>query len=70
MGAICGVIGAMVISYILTRVPSVNGLIDPRLNAIYVVYALGLAVVLGLLGSILPAIRAAQMMPTEALRYE
>jgi len=70
LGALCGIIGAMVIGHILTRVPSVNGLIDPRVEPFFLVYGFVIAVVLGLLGSVIPAIRAAQMMPTEALRHE
>jgi len=70
LGALCGILGAMVIGHILTRVPSVNGLIDPRVEPFFLVYGFVIAVVLGLLGSVIPAIRAAQMMPTEALRHE
>jgi putative ABC transport system permease protein len=70
LGALCGIIGAMVIGHLLTRVPSVNGLIDPRVEPFFLVFGFVIAVVLGLLGSVIPAIRAAQMMPTEALRHE
>jgi putative ABC transport system permease protein len=70
LGAFCGILGATVIAQILTRVPSVNGLIDPRVDPVFFVIGFAIAVALGLLGSILPAIRAVNLMPTEALRHE
>lgn len=70
MGAIVGMIGATVIVQLLTRVPTVNGLISGKIEPIYLAYGFLIAVILGLVGSILPAFRATRMMPTEALRHE
>jgi putative ABC transport system permease protein len=70
LGALLGVLGAVLIVQGLSRVPTVNGVIDGRIQPIYLGYGFLIAVVLGLLGSVLPAIRATRMMPTEALRHE
>jgi len=70
LGALVGVGGALLIVRLLTHVPTVNGVIDGRIQPIFVGYGFVIAVVLGLLGSIIPVIRAAQMLPTEALRHE
>ncbi len=70
LGAAVGVLGAIVIVRGLTYVPTVNNIIDGRIQPIFLAYGFLIAVVLGLLGSIIPAVRATQMMPTEALRHE
>jgi putative ABC transport system permease protein len=70
LGAVCGMVGAGVLVQLLTHIQAVSGLIEGRIAPIFFVYGFVIAVVLGLLGSVLPAIRAARMMPTEALRHE
>ncbi len=70
LGALVGMAGAMVLVRLLTRAPAVNGLIEGKVQPELLGYGLLIAIGLGLLGSILPAVRAAQMLPTEALRYE
>ncbi|HEY7157188.1 MAG TPA: FtsX-like permease family protein, partial [Gemmataceae bacterium] len=70
LGALAGMAGAVVLLRLLTRSPAVNGLIEGRIQPQLLGYGLLIAIVLGLLGSILPAVRAARMLPTEALRHE
>jgi putative ABC transport system permease protein len=70
IGALAGMIGAVALVQLLIRFPTVKGLIDGRIQPIFFAYGLVIAVFLGLLDSILPALRAARMLPTEALRYE
>ena len=69
-GAGVGILGASILVRLLTRVPAVNGLIDGRIPPIVGVYGLALALLVGLVGGILPALRASKMLPTAALRYE
>lgn len=70
IGAILGIVGSVVLVQSLTRLPAVSGLIDPNINPIYFVYGFVIAAVVGLVGGIMPARRAAQMLPTAALRQE
>jgi putative ABC transport system permease protein len=70
LGALAGMVGAVALVQLLIRFPTVKGLIDGRIQPKFFAYGLVIAVVLGLLGSILPALRAARMLPTEALRHE
>lgn len=70
LGALAGVIGAVGLVRLLTHIPTVNGIIDGRIQPIFLGYGFLIAVVLGLLGSVIPAIRATRMLPTEALRHE
>jgi putative ABC transport system permease protein len=70
LGALAGIAGAIVLVRLLTRSPAVNGLIEGKVQPGLLGYGLLIAIGLGLLGSVLPAMRAAQMLPTEALRHE
>jgi putative ABC transport system permease protein len=70
LGAACGTLGAWAILRLLTRVPAVNGVIDGRIEPILIFYGFAIAIGVGLLGGLIPAQRAAKMMPTEALRHE
>ncbi len=65
-----GGIGASILVRLLTWVPTVRGFIDGRIEPRFFVYGLILAVVVGLIGGLLPAYRASRLLPTVALRYE
>jgi putative ABC transport system permease protein len=69
-GAVFGVIGAIILVRFLTQLPTVAGLIDGHIQPIFFVYGFVIAAVVGLLGGIFPARRAAGMLPTAALRQE
>jgi putative ABC transport system permease protein len=70
VGAIVGSSGAFVLVRLLTRLPTVSGLISGRINPIFILYGLGIALIVGFIGGLLPAYRASRMLPTVALRYE
>jgi len=70
VGAILGGVGAGLVVRLLTFVPTVNGLIDGRLPPIVLAYGLAVALLVGLIGGLLPAYRASRMLPTAALGYE
>ncbi len=70
IGAVIGIVSSVLLVRGLTNVKAVAGLIDSTINPIYFVYGLVIAFVVGLIGGILPARRAARMLPTAALRQE
>jgi putative ABC transport system permease protein len=70
VGAVLGSVGAFVLVRLLTKVPTVSGLISGHINPIFALYGLLIALVVGFLGGLLPAYRASRMLPTAALRYE
>ena len=70
VGAILGSLGAFLLVQVLTRVPTVSGLISGRIAPVFVLYGLFIALIVGFIGGLLPAYRASRMLPTAALRYE
>ena len=62
----CGV--AWLATGAMSRHPAVRGVLVPSIDAATIFEGTVLAVLIGLLGAILPARRAASIMPTEALR--
>jgi putative ABC transport system permease protein len=70
LGALMGVLLAVVGLRVLTLAPTARGFISPNLPPLVLLIALAMAVGLSLLGGLYPAARAATLEPTEALRYE
>lgn len=61
--------GVLIMSAV-TLIPEVGDLLAPQWDVATFVTAVGVALVLGLLGGIYPAWRASRLQPVEALRYE
>jgi len=70
IGAILGMIGAVLLVKMLTMVPTVNGLLEGKIDPIVFLYGGLLALGVGILGGFFPAMIAARMTPTDALRKE
>ena len=68
--AFLGCLLGVAASQLVTLSPSVSGLLQPTYTVDTFVLAVVVAVVVGLLGALYPAIRAARLTPMEALRYE
>jgi putative ABC transport system permease protein len=66
LGAILGVSLLTLLEY----TPGANQFIAPAWSVGTFAWALGVAILLGLLGGIYPAWRASRLQPVEALRYE
>jgi putative ABC transport system permease protein len=69
-GALLGMIGAIVLTWGLTRVAVVSGYIRGDLAPIVFAEGFVMAMAVGLIGGLYPAYRAARLLPTEALRHE
>jgi putative ABC transport system permease protein len=68
--AILGAIGATTTTYLLTLSPKVNGFIEGGIAWSVILEGTGLSVLIALVGGAYPAIRAARLLPTEAIRHE
>ncbi len=68
--AVAGAIGAIAVTYVLAQMPKVNGFIEGGIALSVIVQGVLIAVVIGILGGAYPAIRAARLLPTEAIRHE
>jgi putative ABC transport system permease protein len=68
--AVLGTAGAVLGIHALTRFPQVSGFIEPGIAPVVIVQGLGIAALIGLIGGAYPAIRAARLLPTEAIRHD
>jgi putative ABC transport system permease protein len=68
VGALVGVGTALVVVRLLTKMPAANGLIEGEISAAVVGQGLLIAVLVGFVGGLLPAISASRLSPSEALR--
>jgi len=69
-GATLGVATSLILLRILSIVPQTSGFIDGTLPLFVIAEAFVVAILVGIVGGLLPAYRAARLLPTEALRYE
>jgi putative ABC transport system permease protein len=65
-----GTLFAAVGMYLLTLSPKVNGFIESGLSPMVVAEGFAVTLMIGLLGGLYPAIRAARLLPTEAIRHD
>jgi putative ABC transport system permease protein len=66
LASLLGTVFAVVGIFLLSRSPAAAGLVTPVVDASVLFQGLGLAWIIGLLGALLPAWRAANLMPTDA----
>ena len=68
VASILGGLFAVLLTKLLSQSPAARGLITPHIDTKAILQGLVLAIVIGLLGAALPALRAARLSPTEAFR--
>jgi putative ABC transport system permease protein len=66
VGTLCG-IGLI---KLLSRLPTVNGIVQAAISVQIVVLGFAIAIIVGLVGAAFPAYRGSRLLPTEALRHE
>jgi len=70
LGAVMGIVLALVGMRCLLLAPTARGFIDARIPPAVLAFGLVLGLVLSVLGGVYPALRAAALDPSEALRHE
>jgi putative ABC transport system permease protein len=68
--AVLGTIGAVAVTHVLTLFPQVNGFVEPGVSPRVALLGVGLTILIGVLGGLYPAVRAARLLPTEAIRHD
>jgi putative ABC transport system permease protein len=69
-GAVVGGTGGVLLMQGLNHLPWINGLLPGSIPPIVLVYGLAIAVLMGFIGGLYPAIRGSSLMPTEAIRHD
>jgi len=69
-GAIFGTLLALLMTFALSRAPVTSGIVNSWVAPQVIVQGFVIAMLIGLMGAIYPAIRAARLLPTVALRHE
>jgi putative ABC transport system permease protein len=70
IAAAVGTVGAIAATHLLALSPKVNGFIEGGIAPAVALQGVTVAALLGLVGGAYPAIRAARLLPTEAIRHD
>lgn len=68
LASLFGTLLAVLMTWALSQAPAAKGILSPAIDGIVIVQGFALSIGIGLLGAILPAWRAAKLLPTEAFR--
>ena len=68
IGAAIGIAVSFVLVKLLTKMPAVNGLIEGHISPVVIAQGIGIALLVGFIGGLLPAVSASRLSPSEALR--
>jgi putative ABC transport system permease protein len=70
LGGIVGIGIALGLVYLMGLAPFIGDAVAPVWSVDVFLRAMGVAIILGIIGGIYPAYRASRLQPVEALRYE
>jgi putative ABC transport system permease protein len=65
-----GTLAAMAGTHLMAMSPKVRGFIQPGISLAVVAQGTAITLLIGLVGGLYPAFRAAQLLPTEAIRHD
>lgn len=68
LSSFLGIALAMATVWLLSQAPAAKGILSPSIDARTLLHGISLAIGIGVLGAMIPAWRAAQLLPTEAFR--
>ncbi len=68
VASLAGALIALAGTWALSQAPAARGILSPNIDVRILLQGVALSLVIGLLGALLPALRAAKMQPTEAFR--
>lgn len=68
--AVVGTAGAVAATHLLTLFPQVNGFIQGGIPLAVAAQGLGITALIAVVGGLYPAVRAARLLPTEAIRHD
>jgi len=69
-GGIVGTVGGLALISALSRMPTVNGVVQAAITWEIVFKGFVIAILVGVVGAAYPAYRGSRLLPTEALRHE
>ncbi len=69
-GGVVGTLCGLGLIKLLSRLPTVNGVVQAAISVQIVVLGFAIAIIVGLVGAAFPAYRGSRLLPTEALRHE
>jgi putative ABC transport system permease protein len=69
-GAAIGIVGSIVITFLLTQLPEVRGFMQPDIAPAIIAQGFMMAVIVGLVGGVYPAWLASQLVPDQGLRHD
>ena len=70
IGGVAGILIAFLLVFVLKNAPVVGGMVKEKWSLVIFIRAIMVSVALGMFGGLYPAIRATNLRPIEALRYE
>ena len=70
LGGLAGICIALILVLLLQGIPMMQGMIEPVWSIQIFIRAISVALFLGILGGLYPALKATRLQPVEALRYE
>jgi putative ABC transport system permease protein len=70
LGGVLGTLLAIAMTFVLSRAPATAGLVSGRVAPAVIAQGICIALLIGILGALYPAFRAARLLPTVALRQQ